>query len=109
MAIRKKFLPVLLEVGPNDIGNDQRQLLAFRVKSEGLGVRNPMALAEDSYLISEESSKYLVATLLDGSRLNMSHHAYTVQEVVKAGKAAREVAEDRFAEAQLHETLGDER
>ena len=78
--IREKLLPAFLGVGKDDITNEFRELLAVAVKGGGMGIRNPMATAEESYHTSQHACSYLVQTMVKREPLDQQAHSKMVSD-----------------------------
>ena len=63
-AIRNQLLPSFLGIDTADVNIKFRELLALAAKRGGLGIRNPMATAEDYFNTSMDACSYLVGTLV---------------------------------------------
>ena len=63
-VLRNELLPAFLGVEEADVTNEFREQLAFRVKGGGLGIRNPMAVAEEFYNTSHDCCNYIRGALM---------------------------------------------
>jgi len=88
-AIRDELLPAFLGVTKEDITHEFRELLAVTVKQGGMGIRNPMAIAEESYHVSQDACSYLVETLVKREPMDQLIH------ISKVGKARRSYLKQR--------------
>ena len=93
-----EFIPALLGVGSDDIDHEFRRLLALSVKSGGLGIRNPMATAEELFDVSHAACSHLIGTLVHRSELDIVRHGTTVGEAIAANRKARVLEEGTFLE-----------
>ena len=92
-AIREVFLPALLDVDPNAITDDLRNLIAHSVKNGGMAIPNPVEAAPLLYQSSVEASSLLVEALHSGGSLNLKAHQTQVRQASKSAKKARLAAE----------------
>ena len=63
-ALWTELLPAFLGVDASTIPNGFQELFALTIRQGGMGIRNPMAAAEEYYDTSVSCTGYLVETLL---------------------------------------------
>ena len=87
-VLRDELLPAFIGVSKSDITGEFRDLLAIAVKRGGMGIRNPLATAEEFYDTSCHTVKYLVESMVDETIGTFDLKAHTAQ-VGKAMASAR--------------------
>ena len=78
-AIRREFLPALLDIPAGEISAEFRELLGQGVKQAGLGIRNPVDNASHVHAASRDACSYLTETLMSGEFFDYAHHCKTVR------------------------------
>ena len=73
-AIRMKLIPALLQQPPGWASDDLRALLSHGVKFGGMNIHNPVEGADRLFEASDAALGVLVASLLDGSELELVTH-----------------------------------
>ena len=86
---------VRFQEGKGD-GVDFRALLACAVRSGGLNLRNPVAMAADLHVSSKGASDVLVASLLENGELDSVEHKQCVRHARTLARNEREAAEEGF-------------
>ena len=92
-VLRNELLPAFLGVQKEDITNEFRELLAFGVKGGGLGIRNPMMVAEEFYNTSLDCCNYLVETMISAEQLDQVRHKAHISDAVHRAGQCRHLTE----------------
>ena len=93
--MRTQLIPALLQQPPGWTSDDLRTLLSHGVKFGGMNTGNPVERADRLFEASEAASGVLVASLLDGTELQLVTHRGQVRAASVAArkeKMAREKA-----------------
>ncbi len=97
-ALRKELLPAFLGVDECDVSNSFRELLALAIKRGGMGIRNPMATAEEFYDTSVSCTSYLVETLIKREPFDGMRHRGHIADAVEHARKVKALAENNFLE-----------
>ena len=97
-AIRTHLLPSFLGIDAVDVDIKFRELLALAAKRGGLGIRNPMATAEDYFNTSMDACSYLVGTLVNREPFDQVRHKGHIAEAVTSAQKVRMLGENDILE-----------